>query len=575
MVVVAAIARIAATYRVFSQTVDEPVHVAAGQQWLHEGRYDLDIEHPPLARIFFALTFGGADVEGGRVERGNQLFWLDDHYLTNLSRARAGNLPFYLLGMYVVFAWTRRIAGLAAAVISAALFAALPPMLAHAGLATTDMAAASTTAFALYALQLWLDAPSWRRAVVLGVAIGIGLLSKFSFLLLFPLGASILIAFQFRAIRWRHCAAIVPIALLVVMAMYRFERGSLLDARAATSVVGTAEQRAAQYAQTPGYEWIRPDILIAYYDYANAAARAGVVGVDFVDWAKAAGYPSPLAGRSGRDTMIGAPKPEPKPRSEPFRALWHRAVVVQKYPGIAFITGADFVRQHSAMGHGEAWLFGENRPNGFWYYFPVVVFFKTPLPFLVFAAAGFLFLTRRRALGIILIPLAMLAISMTSRINIGVRHVLPIYPFLTIAAACGVVLLWQHSRALVLILGAWYFIGTAVAHPDYLAYFNELAGRHPERIAVDSNLDWGQDLLRLRRAVGGQPVHLAYFGSADWQRHLPNASPIPARCTTGWVAVSEMMYLRQRDTELRWLTRYEPVARAGKSIRLYRIAACP
>ncbi len=546
------------------------MHVAAGHQWLHEGRYDLDIEHPPLARVFFALSFRDADAEGGRVERGNQLFWRGGRYLTNLSRSRAGNLPFYLLGMFVVFAWTRRLAGDAAATIAAALFAALPPVLAHAGLATTDMAAASTTAFALYALQLWLDAPSWRRAVLLGIAIGIGLLSKFSFPLLFPLGAAILIAFQFRGIRWRHGAAIVPIALLMVTAMYRFERGSLLDARAATSVVGTAEQRAAQYAQTPGYEWIRPDILIAYYDYANAAARAGVVGVDFVDWAKVAGYPSPLAGRSGRDTMLGAPKPAPKPWSEPFRALWHRAVVRTRLPAIAFLTGADFVRQHSAMGHGEAWLFGENRPNGFWYYFPVIVFFKTPLPFLVFTGAGFVFLKRRRALSIVLIPLAMLAISMTSRINIGVRHVLPIYPFLTIAAACGVGLLWQRSRALVIVLAGWYFIGTAIAHPDYLAYFNELAGRHPERIAVDSNLDWGQDLLRLRHAD-----YLSYFGSADVRRHLPNARPVPSQCTPGVHAVSEMMYLRERDGALRWLTRYQPAERVGASIRLYRIAACP
>ena len=564
--------RIAATYRVFSQTVDEPIHVAAGHQWLHDGRYDLDIEHPPLARIFFALDARNANADGDRVTRGNQIFWRDGNYLRNLALARAGNLPFYLLGMFVVFAWTRRIAGDAAGVIAAALFAALPPLLAHAGLATTDMAAAATTIAALYAFALWLDAPSWRRAIVLGIAIAAGMLSKFSFLLLFPLGATILAAFQFRRIRWRHAVAVIPIALVLVAAAYRFERGSLLDARAATSVIGTAEHRAATYAQAPGYEWIRPDILIAYYDYANAAARAGVVGIDFVDWAKATGYPSPQAGRSGRDTMIGAPKPAPKPWSEPFRAAWHRLVMRPKFPGIAFLTGADFVRQHSAIGHGEAWLFGENRPNGFWYYFPVIVFFKTPLPFLIFAGAGFVYLTRRRAWAIMLIPLAMLAVSMTSRINIGVRHVLPIYPFLTIAAACGAVLLWQRSRPVVLILGAWYVIATSLAHPDYLAYFNEAAGRHPERIAVDSNLDWGQDLLRL---PADEPLYLSYFGSADWRRHLPLAQPVPPQCTPGLIAVSEMMYLRERDDELRWLTRFEPAGRAGASIRLYRIAACP
>ncbi|HEX6086173.1 MAG TPA: hypothetical protein VF266_16695 [Thermoanaerobaculia bacterium] len=550
------------------------------------------------------------------MQRGNQLFARGDRYVRNLALARAGNLPFFLLALFVVYAWARDVGRASArpdglkpvphglkpaphglkpvphglkpvphglkpvphgvkpvphGVIAAALFSALPPILAHAGLATTDMAAAATTIAALYAFTVWLDAPSWPRAALLGIAIAGGMLSKFSFLLLFPLGVVIIAAFQFRRIRWRHFAAIVPIVLLLVAAAYRFERGSLLDMRAKTSVPGTAEQRAAEYAQTPGYEWIRPDILIAYYDYAHAAARAGVVGVDFVDWAKTVGYPSPLAGRSGRDTMQGAPKPEPKPATEWLRAAWHRVVVRSKLPAITFLTGADYVRQHSAMGHGEAWLFDENRPNGYWYYFPVILFFKTPLPFLVFVVAGFLYLRRGRALILVLIPLAMLAVSMTSRINIGVRHILPIYPFLAIAAACGAVLLWQRSRVLVAVLGVWYFAATAIAHPDYLAYFNEAAGRHPERIAADSNLDWGQDLLRLAAEMKDEPLHLSYFGSAEWQRFLPHARPLPPRYTRGWVAVSEMIYLRQRDQELAWLTRFEPERRVGKSIRLYRI----
>ena len=570
---VVAVLRIAATWRVFSQTVDEPIHVAAGHQWLREGKYDLDVEHPPLARILFALDSRDAAVTGDRVQRGNQLFERDGRYQRNLAFARAGNLPFFLLALFVVFAWTRKLAGDAAGLVAAALFAALPPILAHAGLTTTDMPAAATTIAALYAFAIWLDRPSWPRAALLGVAIAAGLLSKFSFLLLFPLGAAILAAFQFRRIRWRHFAAVVPIVLFLVAAAYRFERGSLRDARLITAVPGTAEQIAARYSQAPGYDWVRPDILIAYYDYANAAARAGVAGVDFVDWAKASGYPSPRAGRSGRDTMQGAPPPAPKPLAEPLRALWHRLIVLPELPGVAFLTGADYVRLHSLLGHGEAWLFGENRPSGYWYYFPVVVFFKTPLAFLLFAVAGFVWLARRRALPLVLIPLAMLGVSMTSRINIGVRHVLPLYPFLTIAAACGVVLLWQRSRVVVVLLGAWYLIATAVAHPDYLSYFNEAAGRHPERIAADSNLDWGQDLLRLAAVVKDEPLHISYFGTAQWWEHLPKARELEPRCTTGWVAVSEMIYLRHHGAELRWLTRFEPERRVGTSIRLYRIPA--
>ena len=570
IIAIAACARVAATWRVFAQTVDEPIHVAAGQQWLHEGRYDLDVEHPPLARILFALDSATAAVEGDRVSRGNELFWRDGRYLTNLARARAGNLPFLLLAILVVFFWTRRLAGDVAGLLAAALLASLPPVLAHAGLATTDMAAAATTIAALYALALWIDAPSWPCAAILGVAVAAGMLSKFSFLLYFAAGATVLVVLQFRRVRWVQLTLAVPVALLLVAAGYRFHRGSLLEARAETFVPGSAEHRAAAYAKVPGYEWVRPDLIERFHRDAAAAARAGVQNVDFVDWAKAAGYPSPLAGRSGRDTMAGAPPLEARPFIEPLRAAWHEHVLRANLPAYEFFLGAAYVRLHAAIGHGEAWLFDRNDPQGYWYYFPVVLFFKTPLPFLILAIAGLAFLPRR-ALALFLIPLALLAVAMTSRVNIGVRHVLPLYPFLTIAAAYGAVRLWRRSRVLVLVLGAWYVIGTTIAHPDYLAWFNEAAGRHPERIAADSNLDWGQDLLRLVDVVDGHPLHFSYFGSAEWWRHMPQARQLPPHCTTGLVAVSEMIYLRQRATELRWLTRFQPEARVGASIRLYRI----
>ena len=86
-----------------------------------------------------------------------------------------------------------------------------------------------------------------------------------------------------------------------------------------------------------------------------------------------------------------------------------------------------------------------------------------------------------------------------------VRHILIVYPLFSIAAGFGAVSLWHHTAhrrwarsATVLLLG-WLVVTSVRAHPDYLPYFNELAGSQPERILVDSDLDWGQDLLRLGR----------------------------------------------------------------------------
>jgi 4-amino-4-deoxy-L-arabinose transferase-like glycosyltransferase len=573
--------RIGSTWRVFSQTVDEPIHVAAGYQWLH-GRYDLDVEHPPLARLFFALdafrTYTMTNVTQDRALQGNELLYRGGHYRRNLAWARAGNLPFFLLGLLVVFLWATWLEGTAAGIVAAALFSALPPVLAHAGLATTDMAAAATTAAALYAFARWVDDPSWRRTILLGAAIGAGLLAKFSFLLFFPVGAVVLLVPRLACLRSApRLAAAGLLSFLLVCLAYRFDTGRFYEIRLKSMPPGTMEHMAARYGKTPGYEWVRPDLVGRYNAFAEYAKTRGKVGIDFVDWAKAAGYPSPLAGRQGQ-TMRGAPPLPPLPLRdrllEPFRAAERWVSTRVPIPAITFFAGADYVRFHTKSGHA-AFLLGRRSTSGWWYYFPVVLFFKTPLPFLALAAAGLWFL-RRNALAYV--PLAILAVSMTSSINIGVRHILPVYPLLTILAAVGAVVLWRRRRVLVALLLAWYFIGTALAHPNYLPWFNEAAGRHPERIAVDSNLDWGQDLFRLADYADRQklePLYVSYFGSARWRDHLPQAHALPpAQCVTGWIAISEMQPLLDRTPAYQWLEAQRPVKRIGASIRLYLVTQC-
>jgi hypothetical protein len=118
------------------------------------------------------------------------------------------------------------------------------------------------------------------------------------------------------------------------------------------------------------------------------------------------------------------------------------------------------------------------------------------------------------------------------------------------------------------------------AHPDYLGYFNECCAAAPERWLVDSDLDWGQDLARLAHTLkthGVDHFYLAYFGSADLSRHgLPPFQDLKAyERVRGWVAVSESHFAMGAQGPpydwYRWLRDYEPVARVGKSIRLYRI----
>jgi hypothetical protein len=222
----------------------------------------------------------------------------------------------------------------------------------------------------------------------------------------------------------------------------------------------------------------------------------------------------------------------------------------------------------------------------------VALVVKTPIPFLILMVIGALGVIRRWKKGgrdwQIFVPLgcalALLLVCLPTKFNIGLRHILPIYAFLSILAGLGITEMWQGARArrlartLAVGLAAWMLVSTAWAHPDYLAYFNEFAGRHPERILVDSDLDWGQDLLRLSavlHARGVPQVSIAYNGSADPSRMNLPPFEILAPCVpaTGWIAVS--LYKLQMSKPsigcggFSWLEAYQPVALIGKSIRLY------
>ncbi|HEX9460313.1 MAG TPA: glycosyltransferase family 39 protein, partial [Thermoanaerobaculia bacterium] len=186
-----AVARVTATYTHFSQTYDEPVHVAMGLEWLDRGTYTLELQHPPLARIFdaIALRIEGEHYPPGPIvltdpaapiRKGNAILGGPDDYQRNLTLARIGVLPWLLLAAFVVFHWTRAIANTESAIAAVALFTFVPAILGHAGLATTDMALAATLPAAIYALVRCIERPSAGRTALFACALAAAVLSKFS-----------------------------------------------------------------------------------------------------------------------------------------------------------------------------------------------------------------------------------------------------------------------------------------------------------------------------------------------------------------------------------------------------------
>jgi hypothetical protein len=537
LLVALAVARIAGTYRVFSHTVDEPAHVATGMQWLDHGRYDLEWQHPPLARVAAALgpfLAGRRAGTGDMWAQGQQILYGSGEYQRTLTLARLGSLPFFLLACAIVWVWARRVYGPGPALAALALFTTLPPVLGHAGLATTDMAVTATLAGALFALSLWLDAPTRGRAVRLGVALAAAVLSKFTTLLFLPAAALVLVLWRRvckppaveGARRGRDLALGASVAALLVWGGYRFSLGTL---------AGEAER----------------------LGHTREAIDSNFTGM------------GPLQG--------------------PLHAAAYRIPL----PAPELALGLNHVRKHSARGH-HSYLLGRYRTTGWWYFYPVALAVKTPLAFLALTAVGVVLLAREgvrgsdwRRLAPAMAAAAILLVCLPSRINIGVRHVLPLYPLLAMVAGFGLHALWAR-RPLAPRLAAsgllgWQLVSSCSAQPDNLTYFNEVARGTADRILLDSDLDWGQDLLRLetllrQRRVGF--VSIGYLGNHDLDRHdLPSFRRLlpapPGQRATGWIAVSEWVLkgvpFTEHGARFGWLDHYPLVARAGPSIRLYYV----
>jgi hypothetical protein len=255
------------------------------------------------------------------------------------------------------------------------------------------------------------------------------------------------------------------------------------------------------------------------------------------------------------------------------------------------------VLKHNAEGHPD-YLLGTRSNHGFWYFYPVDLAVKTPLALLILLGFGIGPSLRkgspfRGSWLALAFSAGVLAVAVFSSINIGIRHVLPLYLGFVLVAAVGAVRLFETAPAtrwagwMATVLFLWYAASSLLSHPDYLPYFNELAGSHPEKIVVDSDLDWGQDLKRLGARLHQLGAPEVYFVSMDLSpaAELEKNFGFPRiigkidalNPSPGWNAVS-LTLLKQRRLDLGdqfpqyspWPERTsDPGELAGKSFRIW------
>jgi hypothetical protein len=527
-----------------SATFDEGAHLPAGYTHLALSDHRLNPEQPPLVKLLAASpllalrpelrTDDRSWTEARQWEFGRRFLyrWNDADRLLFLGRLPVVALAACLV-VSVFLVAHRRFSSSAA--LLATLFAALSPdVLAHGALVTTDLGFALFFFLSVIAFDRLLDEATPGRFVAAGLATGAAFATKFS------------------------APILVPVFVLL----------------AVPSVLGR-----------------RPRLARLGHVLLLLAAVLALALV--VVWASY-GFHASLS-------------PDPVVRAELLRPLesgtrgWLRSAVASAGRwGLVpedYARGMLFVTEHSEA--RPTFLLGELRDHGFPLYFAVTFLLKTPLPLLlliVLAAARARRLPSREAMLVWLPVVVYAAATATRGLQIGHRHLLPLYPFLFLAAGEAAVALrsWRAPLGPVLtgVLAVWYAGGTLLQHPHHLAYFNEIAGgsRNGWRLLVDSNLDWGQDLKRLAgwmRANHVPRLKLSYFGSADPSYYgiegealpgytAPHAARITREIRPGDVVVVSAtnlqgVYLEPEDRAM--MARFralEPIARVGFSIFVYR-----
>lgn len=276
-----------------------------------------------------------------------------------------------------------------------------------------------------------------------------------------------------------------------------------------------------------------------------------------------------------------------------------------------YILGLLMVGQRT-VGGNTTYFLGEVSSEGWKHYFPVVYTLKEPLAWLILVIISLLLLAWQINLKSFkfqvsnfiknhFVEFAMLlwiaiywTTSIKNNLNIGVRHLLPTYPFLIIMVAGQISRIRykiKYFSGIVVFLLAWYVAENIKVWPYYLAYFNQLAGGPSGgyRYVVDSNLDWGQDLKRLSQWAkenGVEEIHLDYFGWSDPAYYLgskfiwltagqyKSAKDFVDKTSGGYLAVSANFYMNSREkpeTSYVWLDRYKPVAVIGNSIWVWEL----
>lgn len=593
----------------YSPVIQEPCQLVAGVTAWQLGRFDIFHVNPPLVRLVAALpvvslspNYEAKDYDHEPV--GREEYLLAKKFISeNPERsrlyffvARLACIPFSLIGGWVCWRWARTLFGPAAGLLSLSLWCFCPYVLGNASTIMTDVPAAATGATAMYMFWQWLRAPSWQKASVAGICLGLAESCKFTLLVFYPL---------------------MPILWLLYLSSNR-----------------THTTPREMLKQAGMFVWT---VVVSIYLINRVYCFEGT----FSQLETFRFQSATLTGQTSsadRDTD----------KVNRFSGTWLGKIPVPLPAN--FVQGIDTQKVDFERGL-SSYLRGNWSDHGWWYYYLYALAIKMPLGtwLLVAIAIGMTVMARRYSAEwreeIVVLSgfFAILSlISNQSGFSVHSRYVIPALPFLFIWTGKVAQIFqtqWETiaqkaTAKLVLVALAWSTVSALSIYPYNLSYFNELTtfiplpadtpappwlekktprsnilslihsaltagARHGARHLLDSNIDWSQDLFFLedwqQTHPEALPMKIAYFGSypleetkiqytgyppvlpdktqpenPDDQSHLLEANLAPPELSPGWYAVS-VNELFSRSCRYKYFLNMKPQAVVGYSFYIYQV----
>lgn len=472
--------QIVSVVRQESLSWDEGDHIFAGYMAWKTHDYRYNPEHPPLMKALATLPLLGLPL---KVPADQQRYFKEEAYLdgrellfhnpsysvealTLRVRLAAGIVALLLAALVFCAAW--EMFGMGAGLLALALLTFDPNILAHSALVTTDIGVSCFLLAAVYTFYRYRKKPSISRMLVAAIAAGLALATKHSAILLIPMLGALALLELFYPLAEQEVRASLPRRTLHL--------GGALIAIGAIALLVLWSFYGFRYAARPGTLQLTPSLV----DYVKPLSPLEAKGVLWL-------------------------------------AHWH---VLPE----AYLYGLTDVR---SMANGmSSFIFGKVFEHGVAYYFPAVLTIKSTLGWLAATVLALVALATgrlrqwRAALFLLLPALVYFVVAMTSSLNIGARHILPVYVFLTLLAAGGCWAwvwragAWSRPWAAVVAVLLCAHVGSSLrAYPNYMAYSNELWGGPMQtyKVLTDSNADWAQQLLAVKQYLDQRGIKQCWF----------------------------------------------------------------